>query len=205
MGKLEAEQIRLQSEQRRWQLGQLVVLDTSALVHGPRLADWNPSSSLGLRDAPIHIVVPILVLDELDGLEESSKPHTRQRARDTLRWISAHVAGRSAVRVRERGVERVDGHIAEIWGDVYLEVRVDEVGHSRLHVPDDEIVDGARAIQDLAGRRVTLVTNDTAQAYRARLAEIEVAMVQDPVYDIDVRESARREKEAAKQRQRDRG
>lgn len=202
--RFEGERRRLELERARWQLGRLIVLDTSALVHGPQLWDWDPALALGLRDMPIHLVIPILVMDELDGLKESTKQHTRHRARETLRWVSEKLNGRTVARIMPGGTERVDGDVRRVWGDVFLEVLLDQAGHRRLPIADDEIVDGARAVQDLAGRPVTLATNDTAQAFRARLAQIDVVMVDDPVYDLDVREAARKAKDAAKQEQRNR-
>ena len=44
-GRLQRERHRLDSEHARWQLGRLIVLDTSALVHGPQLWDWDPARS----------------------------------------------------------------------------------------------------------------------------------------------------------------
>ncbi len=45
--------------------------------------EWDVAADLGLRDTPAHIVLPILVLDELDGLNEHNKQNTRCRARET--------------------------------------------------------------------------------------------------------------------------
>ena len=151
---------------------------------------------------PLHLVVPILVMDELDGLKESTKQHTRYRARETLKWIAERLGGSQSARVRDGGVERIDGQVARVYGDVHLDVLLDEPGHRRLPIADDEIVDRATDIAAVAGREVTLVTDDVGQAYRARLAGLSVSMVVDPVYDVDIQEAARAEKQVARDEQR---
>lgn len=78
---------------------------------------------------------------------------------------------------------------------MHLDILLDEPGHIRLAIADDEIVDRAAAIASLSGRDVTLVTNDVSQAYRARLAGLDVSTVAEPIYDVDIQEAA---KEAAK-------
>lgn len=201
---LQAEQARFSEEERRWQRGRIVVLDTSAVIHGPKLWEWDPADSLGLRDMPVHLVVPILVMDELDGLKESTKQHTRHRARATLKWIADQLNAWASARIREGGVEDTDDG-TRVRGDVYLEVLLDEPGHRRLPIEDDEIVDRASEIASLSGREVTLVTNDVGQAHRARLAGLTVSMVAEPIYDVDIQEAARAEKQAAKEAQRRNG
>ena len=199
---LRAEQQRFAAEERRWQRGRLVVLDTSALVQGPKLWEWDPAEALKLRDTPVQLVVPILVLDELDGLKESTKQHTRYRARETLKWIAERLGGSESARIREGGIDRSGDQVSRVYGDVHLDVLLDEPGHRRLPIADDEIVDRATDIATVAGREVTLVTDDVGQAYRARLAGLNVSMVPNPIYDVDVQEAARAAKQEAKQRQR---
>ena len=45
---LQTEQKRFATEEKRWQRGRLVVLDTSALIQGPKLWEWNPATTLEL-------------------------------------------------------------------------------------------------------------------------------------------------------------
>jgi len=199
---LQAEQTRFAAEEKRWQRGRLVVLDTSALIQGPKLWEWDPAESLELRDVPVHLVIPILVMDELDGLKESTQQHARNRARETLKWVAERLGGSESARIREGGVERDGERVVRVYGDVHLDVLLDEPGHRRLPIADDEIVDRASDIAAVAGREVTLVTDDVGQAYRARLAGLTVSMVVDPIYDVDVQEAARAAKQEAKEKQR---
>jgi hypothetical protein len=55
-------------------------------------------------------------------------------------------------------------------GPVTLELLFDPPDHKRLPDPDAEIVDRALAVQNMAGRPVTMVTYDTSMGFRARQA-----------------------------------
>jgi hypothetical protein len=202
--RLAAERDRLVQSQTRWQKGRLVLLDTSAVIQGPTLWEWDPAATLGLRDNPVLIVIPVLVLDELDELKESTKQHTRHRARTTLRWLAEQLGSSPSTRVREGTIERTNGLVTNVRGVVYLDVLLDDPGHRRLPIADDEIVDRATLIAAEAGRTVIFITNDVAQAYRARLAGLTVVPVADLVYDVDLQEAAREIKRQQKDQQRNR-
>lgn len=67
------------------QPGVLVVPDTSFyLSHPEKLEEVNLAEVLELRGKPIRMVVPILVVDELDGLKRSGQKQIRWRAAYTL-------------------------------------------------------------------------------------------------------------------------
>lgn len=189
----------LDEGQTRWIWGSLLVLDTSALIHGPELWSWDPAAELGLLDDAVQLVLPVLVLDELDDLKESTKQHTRNRARKTLKWLAEQLGSQDHIVIRKgRAADKSDGSIAR--GDVHLDVLLDEPGHLRLPIPDDEIVDRAATIASLSGRDVTLVTNDVSQAYRSRLAGLDVLTVAEPIYDVDLQEEAKAAAKAEKSR-----
>lgn len=195
--RLLAEKALLDDAQARWMRGRLLVPDTSALIHGPKLWEWDPAADLGWRDIPVHIVLPILVLDELDELKEHTKEHTRYRARQTLKWIAEQIGSSQSFLVRRGSVaDGPDGLM--VRGDVCLDVLLYGPGDVRLPIADDEIVDRAAAIATLAGRDVMLVTNDISQAYRARLAGLDVSIVAEPIYDVDIQEQARAAAKAEK-------
>jgi hypothetical protein len=63
------------------------------------------------------------------------------------------------------------------------EIVLDPAGHVRLPINDDELIDRTLAIQDLAGRPVTLVTYDTGQSTRARAAGLFVIKLTKPIGD----------------------
>jgi predicted ribonuclease YlaK len=194
-----AEMKALNEAASRWTWGHLLVVDTSAVIHGPHLWTWDPADEYGLSAERVQIVLPMLVLDELDDLKENSKQHTRNRARETLKWLAEKLGSNSNVVIRQdRVADPTDGTVAR--GEVHLDVLLDDVGHIRLPIADDEIVDRAATVASTSGRKVTLVTNDVGQAYRARLAGLEVRAVAQPIYDVDIRED---EKAAARERARE--
>jgi hypothetical protein len=65
-------------------------------------------------------------------------------------------------------------------GEVYFELLPDPVGHSRLPIPDDEVVDRLAAVRPIIGQQITVVTFDTGQAMRARLAGLDVRKLELP-------------------------
>jgi len=56
--------------------------------------------------------------------------------------------------------------VTRVRGDVHLDVLLDEPGHRRLPIADDEIVDRAVAIATVAGREGRLVTDDVGRRKR---------------------------------------
>ena len=107
--------------------------------------------------------MPIIVLDELDGLKRrGGTTHVKWRASYTLAVLDDIFA-----RPGTQGVLRqpaADG----TRGAVLMDILYDPQRHERLPINDDEIIDRALAAQGLAGSPVTLLTFDTSQAARAR-------------------------------------
>ena len=121
---------------------------------------------LGARGDPIHLILPIVVVDELDGLKQAGQPQVRWRAGYTLAVLDRVLRnGTGPARLREEDFSALDtGGIPR--GEITVEILLDPPGHRRLPINDDEIVDRALAVQPLAGRAVTLLTYDTGQATR---------------------------------------
>ena len=122
------------------------------------------------------VIVPLIVLDELDGLKQRGSDLRRKwRACYTLAVLD-NVFSRSAT----RGVLRkaaADG----TRGTVYVDILFDPPRHERLPINDDEIIDRALAAQGLAGAPVTLLTFDTGQAARARQSGLTVKKLTKPL------------------------
>ena len=145
-----------------------VVLDTNIFVeHHTRFdqTDWfeavNHRPSLSIR-----LVVPQIVLDELDDLKTRL---WRDRGKDSRPWRIAQVLKTleeaAAMQPLSLPECRHLGH-----GHVTVETLPDPLMHRRLDVNDAEIVRRATDLQGLTGREVTLVSNDTGMLVRARLA-----------------------------------
>ncbi|MGW5689029.1 PIN domain-containing protein [Nonomuraea sp. NPDC003754] len=167
----------------RWSRpGLFAVADTSVFIEHPnKIGDMDLRPHLGIREERVHLLLPIIVLDELDSLKRSKDEHERWRARHTLSVIDARLANPAEpgelraedfTPLREGGIPQ---------GQITMEIVFDAPGHSRLPIADDEIIDAALRIQSLAGRRVKLITYDTSQSTRARAAGLDVVKIaQDP-------------------------
>jgi len=161
----------------------VVVLDTSALIHGPFIGELNLAAHCDLPGSA-DLLVPLVVLDELDGLKESNKEHTRTRARRTLNWFAHNIDGDTHRRHNENG------------DDITVHLLNEDLDHTRLPIADNEIIDQAVTISLATGRTsFTLYTNDFGQAHRARRSGLRTKIVKEPIYDIDIREAARRAKQ----------
>lgn len=149
IGQIEAEPQRQQSF--AGQTGVPVVLDTSVLMEaGPLGAvDWQLSP-------PVRLIVPILVIEELDELLHDRDADRRKRARDARRLLlTVHPAGNATA----------PAPLPDAAG-LTLELLVDTDAHHRLENNDAEILDPALAVHGITGR-ARLATCDLAQFYRA--------------------------------------
>ncbi|MFH9685258.1 PIN domain-containing protein [Streptomyces sp. NPDC017413] len=155
--------------------GVLVVADSSVYIqHESKLLDWDFRSLCGVREESLHLLFPMVVIDELDNLKQSKDRTQRWRAGYTLAVLERHVTtGVGWASIKEADHSPLDaGGIPS--GRVTVEVLYDPPGHSRLPINDDEIVDRAVTVQLITGRPVRLLTYDTGQAMRARAAGLQV-------------------------------
>jgi hypothetical protein len=150
----------------------LAVADSSFYLHSPHpLADTDLHKVMGLSpDVEILLLFPIAVVDELDRLKESGGAHARWRAGHTLGRLDEAITSESWGTLHPPA----PGEGLLIRGRVTAEIVLDQPGHVRLPIDDDEIIDRAATIQLLAGRDVRLLTCDTGQATRGRLAGLQV-------------------------------
>lgn len=129
-------------------------------------------------DKPVMVIVPVTVLDELDGL--------KLRGGDALRkWRASYTL---AVLEDLFSQPAPQGILRQPTGDgtrgaVFMSILFDPPRHERLPINDDEIIDRALAAQGLAGVPVTLLTFDTSQATRARNAGLAVNKLTKPLGD----------------------
>lgn len=182
---LEQEIADLRNTIKRWMRpGRFVIADTTLFCqHEQKLEELDFRVLLGEREEPIHLVFPIVVIDELDSLKQAGKARTRWRAGYTLAVIDRVLGNnRFEGRLRDADFTPLDtGGIPS--GEVTVEVVLDPPGHVRLPIADDEIIDRALAIQTLVGRPIQFVTFDTGQSRRARMAELQVVKLQQPISD----------------------
>jgi hypothetical protein len=169
---------------RRWSRpGVFIVADTSVFItHEDKLEELDFAPLIGVRDEAIHLLVPIVVVDELDGLKNRGpSPWVKWRAGSTLAYFDKIFQdGRGPARLRARDFPALDSG-ATPRGEVTAEIVFDPPRHVRLPIVDDEIIDRILATEPLADRRVTLVTYDTNQSTRARAAGLIVKKIPQPV------------------------
>jgi hypothetical protein len=169
------------AQSKRWGGEQrLVVADSSFFVHYPQMLErMDLCEATGTNpDVGVHLLVPIVVIDELDRLKEASKPQPRWRARHTLAFLDGALRqdGRGILHPADFSDTTGTGAIRR---EVTVEVVFDPPGHVRLPLDDDEIVDRARAVQGVAGQPVKFLTYDTGQGTRARMAGLDVKKFRD--------------------------
>ncbi len=184
----------LEAERGRWsEAGVLVVPDSSFYIRHPhKLETVDFGSLLKLWEEHVTVLMPLVIVDELDGLKQHSKPHVRWRAGYTLAVIDRLFKGtRGPALLRERDDSPLkSGGIPR--GRVNIELLFDSPGYVRLPINDDEIVDRAGAVQSLAERPVTMLTYDTGQSTRARNAGLEVMKLTEEIGPEPAVEDSRR-------------
>jgi hypothetical protein len=167
----------------RWSgLGVFAVADTSFYIEHDALleeADFRPL--LEIWEDPVRLLVPIVVIDELDSLKKSKDNHQRWRARHTLAVLDRVFASSSGPAQLAPEDFSMLGSGGLPRGEVTAELLFDPPGHARLPINDDEIIDRILAVQPLAAREVTLLTYDTGQSTRARNAGLRVRKLAQPV------------------------
>jgi hypothetical protein len=137
--------------------GHPVILDTSVLMEGrPFLTfDWHTLEAT-LATRPIRLIVPILVIEELDDLLHDPKGDRRQKARAATRELW-----------RLHGAKPTQPAVLPGQADITIEVLVDGDWHQRRPSNDAEIIDQALQVHELTGKATLLASCDFRQLYRA--------------------------------------
>jgi hypothetical protein len=182
------------SYKERWtNVGDLVALDTNFyLVHPQELKDTDLARLTAAVTSgwAVHVLVPLLVVDELDRLKRDSQARTRARvALKMLNDVFAQVSEDRTISLLRKADDTPgpDGLLG--LGPITMELLFDPPNHERLPDPDAEIVDRALAVQSLAGRPVTMVTYDISMALRARYAGLKVVSPPYPEQEDQARSS----------------
>jgi rRNA-processing protein FCF1 len=171
--------LALQTEINRWRSdAYVIVVDTSVFIHHPdKIRDIRYAGLLGVGFEEVRVVVPRVVVDELDRLKESSNKHTRWRAAHTLGVLDELLD-----RPRSRAALREADNFREVQaaggtphGKVTIEVLFDDAHHVRLADNDDEIIDRTLALLPYTRTfPARLLTMDTSMALRARMLNVRV-------------------------------
>ena len=164
--------------------GKLVVFDTTVYIeHTEHFGELDFDTLVKPDDQPVHLFVPIAVVDELDDMKEvKGNDHARWRGRVALSVLDSTFEDPlkpALLRKRDRAAI-VSGSLR---GEVSAEILFDPPGHVRLSIPDDEIIDRVLVVQAYADCPITLYTYDTGQSTRARAAGLQVRKLTHPVGD----------------------
>ncbi|MFE4515447.1 PIN domain-containing protein [Kitasatospora sp. NPDC056783] len=149
-----------------------VVFDTCMFIQHPQeleFIDW--AELTGVSYGIVSVMLPIVVVDELDRLKEHTNKQTRYRARRALKAIDRRFVWgkhRRFTLLHQEGSLRVA-----------CEVLFDPPGHTRLPITDDEIVDRALAARPVVGGSMKLFTYDTGMSTRAGYAGLDVEKLSD--------------------------
>jgi PIN domain len=178
-GEILSEAIKeLQEQILRWPPNHLyAVADTSFYIdHEHKLEDIDLADHVHAtwRDKVVTLIVPIIVLDELDGLKNRGPNHH-------VKWRAGHTLGVFDRIFAKPGTQGILQQPADGRGGIVADVFFDPAGHERLPIADDEIIDRALAAQGLTGTTITLLTFDTGQAARARNAGLAVSKLTRPL------------------------
>jgi PIN domain len=166
--------------------GRVAVLDTSAfhefdrfwIAHWAKVTEADPPHE-PIPGLPIRLVVPLVVVEELDAQKRHPNGKVREAARDILRHM--------------RDLPRVStdafADVLRLDDRVTLEILLDDLARVRLPVNDAEIIDRAVYLRSLLPerRRMILVSGDVSMEFRAEGAGLETRHV---ARDVDADEKA---------------
>jgi predicted ribonuclease YlaK len=117
---------------------------------------------------PVRIIIPIIVVDELDNTKNRGDSHAKWRAAYNLAVFDRLFPGQRFTAAISNPTPKAS---------VQLEILFDPPRHVRLPINDDELIDRVLAAQPLTGQNITLITCDTNQSMRARHAGLAVIKV----------------------------
>lgn len=140
--------------------GEIVVLDTSALVHDPEVIYAYPDSV---------VVVPLTAIEELDGLKKRLD-YTGKAAREAIRKLWSLIEGLDPREINEP-IKLPNGGLLRIEVNGHHE---DLVAEYRLDVsaPDNRILNTALSLRRDGDRAVRLVSNDVSFRVKASVVGI---------------------------------
>jgi hypothetical protein len=134
--------------------GALAALDTNVLMHFHRFDKVTWAEVLSVT-GQVRIILPMLVIDELDTKKYTGSDRMSKRADLAIRVL------------REYSADLGPGEFAELPDGTTLEVFLDEPGHVRKANFDDELLARCTLLKRMIERRLTIVTGDFGMQLRA--------------------------------------
>ncbi|TQJ54653.1 PIN domain-containing protein [Streptomyces sp. SLBN-115] len=147
--------------------GSIVVPDTSAFIQGEIFTDLVWPTKMGVKGS-VRLVVPIIVVEQLDRLKDGGNTRAGDRARKVLK--------------RLRGQRRAAGPgiPAQVRDKVTVEIFLDDGWQQRHPIADDEIIQQALKIQKIVPHEITLACVDAGMEFRALENGLKVFEVPPP-------------------------
>lgn len=143
--------------------GYALVLDTNVFLHSKIFTevDWAKEFS----QEQVRLIVPLIVLDELDDKTFSRNIQIAKRADKVFIAFDKYMETLAA------------GDIAVVRDGVTLEVLRDDVSHQRRTNSDSEIIDRAEFLHQVIEKPVTMVTGDRGLRIRCNARGIPIVMM----------------------------
>lgn len=143
--------------------GYPLVLDTNAFMHYTIFKDIDWAKEF--EHAQVRLIVPLIVLDELDDKTFSHNKRIAKRADQILRTFDLYME------------DLTSEEIVNIRGNVSIEILKDDVSHQRRTSNDSEIIDRAQFLHQVIESPVTMVTGDRGLRVRCHARQIPVKMM----------------------------
>ncbi|MEN8707732.1 MAG: PIN domain-containing protein [Nocardioides marinisabuli] len=147
----------------------VLVPDTNVFLHQDQRFDAIDWKKIASHHSEVRVVVPMVVVRELDRHKRSASNNTVSRSnketvRDRARW-----SGRELGKLLAH-----PDNVVTIVPDVSLELLLDPVNHVRNPDPDSELIERVAALKGVAGRRMAIVTSDNGMRFAAAVAGVDV-------------------------------
>jgi predicted ribonuclease YlaK len=161
--------------------GKIVIANTNVFMeHRFQFEDIDWAAIIHARADPVLLVIPLVVVDELDKNKRNNErwraAYSQSRLNSILRAFGTNDGVSVSIRDADWSSDDAKGERGP-RGEVRLRVLFDPPEHERLARATDEI--GAVTIQAYTGRDTQLVTFDTGMALRARRAGLIVHQLGD--------------------------
>ncbi|MFB7031543.1 MULTISPECIES: PIN domain-containing protein [Terrabacteria group] len=134
-----------------------VVYDTNMLVHwlSPDQVKWTDVlRGEGVRTSEVRLVVPLIVIDELDR-QKSGEGQLGERAAQAIRYL-------------QKALEGAEGEPVTVRSGVTLEVRLDPPGHRRGDADMEILLCAAELDQLKPGTETRVLSDDFGMHLRAQ-------------------------------------
>lgn len=174
----------LGQEIARWSRpGVYIGMDTSVYIkHPTKLEEMDIAELIDVHNDDIHILVPMVVVEELDGLKLRGDRDVRWRAAYTLAVLERLLPQPTAPALLRAANSSLSSSGGIPQRNISIELLLDTPVHRRLPVNDDEIIDRLLSLRNLVYNYVVIfLTYDTSQAFKARAAGLRTIRLTMPI------------------------